>query len=54
MPLTVRGAGRRGPGGDEHANERTGRCVSERAQETTPAFGGNAPMKRHGIFVTVH
>src|SRR6202022_4832685 len=42
----VRGPGRGGRGSDEHARERIRRCVTERAQELTTAFGGNGPMKR--------
>jgi len=41
--------GRRGRGGDEHARERIRRCVTERAQEMTKAFGGNGPMKRQAV-----
>jgi len=37
---------RRAEGGDEHARERIRRCVTERAQETTPGSAASAPKMR--------
>src|SRR2546425_4151979 len=39
-------------GGDEHARERTRRCVTERAQETTPGSAASEPemLARAGGF----
>src|SRR5207245_9814522 len=34
---------RRAEGGDEHVKERIRRCVTERAQETTPGSAASAP-----------
>jgi len=36
-PLSISGIGDRGQGSDEHARERTERCVTKRAQELTRA-----------------
>ena len=36
----------RAAGGDEHARERIRRCVTERAQETTPGSAAAAPKMR--------
>src|SRR2546427_8286223 len=36
----------RAAGGDEHARERIRRCVTERAQETTPGSAASAPKMR--------
>src|SRR2546425_7116349 len=37
---------RRAEGGDEHGRERIRRCVTERAQETTPGSAASAPKMR--------
>src|SRR5207245_8352861 len=42
----------RAEGGDEHGRERTRRCVTDRAQETTPGSAASAPemLARAGGF----